>query len=77
MSEPGPDGNTPGVGIWVQTQTGTWHRSTGFDGYDHALACRTTLAAGDPVAAIQRDLSERPDGSLCQDCRAFWEESDA
>jgi hypothetical protein len=63
-----------GVGIWIQDAEGRWHRSIDFDGHDHDLACRVTLAAGDSVQNVSRDLSILPGtGRVCDDCREFWE----
>ena len=65
-----------GVGTWVREVydgTDEWHRSIEYDGEIHYLGCGYAIAAQTRVGDVDQDVSERPDGDICDACREFWE----
>ena len=82
MTDDIPGEDYYGVGTWVLADEvdGEWHRSLMFDGYEHRMACKVTLAAPTDIAGVYLRLHDLPPGAatdpgadVCSECAAFWE----
>lgn len=66
------------VGTWIAAYDPpapgrtSWHRSISFDGYTHELACGRSVEAGNPIKNVKMDVSEIPDGRVCDGCKIFY-----